>query len=114
MMYRMSKHATQERIDRIFYIVTEVGLGEELSIVRRFDGAREVLTTTGVVLILSDEDILITAFVASMDKAYALWKNGRNETTVPRWFYERVKRNRVHWEATKGEDDSYKFFQKRY
>lgn len=94
MMYRMTKHASQERIERMMFLVTEVGLGNEMCSVRSERGCREVLTTTGVVLVLGDDNILITAYLANMDRVTYIWRNSIGARKMPNWFYEQIKANR--------------------
>ena len=74
MQFKMTKHATEERMERMVKIAMNVGWGE-IVLRRPFPNERKVecLTSTGVFLCLNeDETTLITAFVVTIDKAIAM------------------------------------------
>lgn len=96
MIFRLSPHASKERLERLTYLTTEVGLGDK--IVCEAPGQSydryEALTNSGVVLILSMEQLVITGYVASINKATALWKTRfGDESNLPNWLYRRVVAN---------------------
>lgn len=79
-MYKLSYHAQVERQERLFAIVDTIGLGREVD---RFYVAEkhqyEVFTDTGVLIILNEENYVVTAFAVLSDKATAVYRhNGRS------------------------------------
>lgn len=97
MMIKMSPHASAERMERMMYIVTEIGIGEPAVSYVEADTHRKItLTDTGVVLVQDDyTELLITAYVASMDRATAMWMrvHGDNKR-MPNYLYAKVLRNK--------------------
>lgn len=71
-MYRLHGHASQDRIERLMYLVMEIGIGETLISVES-RGKRTDLTENGVVLVFTDEGEVLTAYLASTDRAYAMY-----------------------------------------
>ena len=74
MQFKMTKHATEERMERMVQIAMNVGWGE-IVLRRPVPEARKVecITSTGVCVCLNeDETVLITAFVVTIDKAMAM------------------------------------------
>lgn len=93
MLIKMSKHATQDRIDRLFFIYDNIGIGEPY-----IDSVEEdvlyTITTTGVLLVRSATDgTLITAYIADIDKITAIWRNKHGERPMPDNLYKRVLAN---------------------
>ena len=85
MMYRLSKHAQVERQDRLFAIIDTIGIGNEVDrFYRKETNAYEVFTDTGVVLILSEKDVLITAYAVRHEKAIAAYRNAGRRMVSPR------------------------------
>lgn len=68
---KLTYHARVERLDRIVDILSTVGLGEPIA--RRInpnnkrinEPSFEVLTSSGIILIISEKDELITAYATS-------------------------------------------------
>jgi hypothetical protein len=90
---QMTKHATQERMDRLVKIALTLGWGEILLKSPKENGTKmECITSTGVLMIMNkDCDTLITAFVPSIDKVTAVYKNCGQ--TVPKTLKQVVVRN---------------------
>lgn len=117
MMYRMSKHASKDRFERMAFLATEIGIGEELCKSVGRTGYRHILTTTGIVLILPpDEDIVVTAYLATMAEVTFIWRNsGMPFDRMPNWFYTRVRDNRklytqMHKNDLYGKNEKYHEF----
>ena len=65
---KFSKHALEEREDRIVWIATEVGFGQVVDTIQIYDVERSYrqvdLTETGVAIIkANDEDLVITMYL---------------------------------------------------
>lgn len=103
MMYRVSTHLSEDRFERIMYIMENLGIGEEVCqspCIGRID-RYAVLTSTGVVLILNDESLVITAYVPTMKEAVAVWKTSHpthENVRMPDWLNSKIKQNRKHHE----------------
>lgn len=83
-MLKLAPHASQDRIERLVYLVMEVGIGETLISVES-RGKRTDLTENGVVLVFTDEGEVLTAYLASTDRAYAMYCQRYGENfPVPR------------------------------
>lgn len=82
-MLKLHGHASHERIERMVYLATEVGIGETLlSVMDR--GRRTDLTEHGVVLIFSDDgESILTAYLASVDRTYAMYRNRYGDNFNP-------------------------------
>ena len=113
-MYKLSYHAQYERSERIVYLMTEVGLGEELLTVMD-KGQRVRLFDTGVALVLdAHEDIVVTGYLASMEKVVAMWCLYYNTDKVPQNILRAiVKANFKHATAINAINKMYKKNEKR-
>lgn len=92
-MYHISKHASKERLERFLYITLEVGIGEEVARVPTERETVEVLTDTGVLLVIGRDNLVVTAYVASLNKIFAVWQNAYGTTRMPSWLYARFLHN---------------------
>lgn len=98
MISRVSTHVSVDRLARIDYIIDTVGFGEP--VFERPSSANannyEQLTTTGVIVVRAkDTHIVVTAFIASIDKVTAMYKTKR-DGQVPNSIYKRVLANRKY------------------
>lgn len=87
---KMTKHAAEDRIDRLMQIATTIGFGKEVLCVPSDTkpDAVECLTDTGVIIIKSaDKKVMITAYVATIDRVFALYKG-----KAPQWMIEKVRK----------------------
>lgn len=97
-MLKMHSHASHDRIERMVYLATEIGIGETLCTVMD-RGRRNDLTEHGVIIVYSDDgESVLTAYLASVDRAYAMCQNcfGENFTAPNAWFNHIDKVNRKH------------------
>ena len=106
MMYRMSKHASEERFERMAFLVSEIGLGDKLCAATGRTGYRHILTTTGIVIILPPcEDLVVTAYLATMSEVTFIWRHsGMPTERMPSWLYTKVKSNRKIYEKMQKND----------
>ena len=93
MLIKMSKHPTQDRIDRILFIYDNLRISEPY--IDSVEGdVLYTITTTGILLIRSAKDgTLITAYIADIDKITAIWRNKHGERPMPDNLYKRVLAN---------------------
>ena len=101
-MYKLSKHASVDRIERLYYLMETLGIGEEVcwSFSKAGQNRRQILTSTGVVLVLGEDECVITAYVATMKEATYIWHTShptRANQTMPQWLYTRVVHNRKYY-----------------
>lgn len=113
-MYKLSYHAQYERSERIVYLMTEVGLGEELLTIMD-KGQRVRLFDTGVALVLdANEDIVVTGYLASMEKVVAMWCLYHHTDKVPQNILrDIIKANLKHAFALEAINKMYKKMEKR-
>lgn len=91
-------HISEDRIDRAYYIMETIGIGEIIKEQRCVDGKGRVswqcLTNTGVLLVLDEKkEILITLYIASQPKVSAMY-----EGKTPSWVFKIVRKNRKYAE----------------
>ena len=115
MMIKMSEHASVDRIERLAYIATEIGIGEPVLSYEEEEYRTISLTDTGIVIIQdSYTKVLITAYVASIDRAYAMWHQVHGETQMPNSLYNQIVRNRnTHRPAVNEINKSYGYKYKK-
>ena len=120
-MYKISKHASEERLERFCYLMETLGIGEEVCVSNaRTDARKTVLTSTGIVLVLAEDGCVITAYIATMKEAVFIWHHSeRSSSKMPTWLYNRVLNNKKYWrESTRlslvhhyhEEETNHKFF----
>lgn len=84
-----SHHALAERADRIAYIATTIGFGEIVHAVWDVKNQNyRCITNTGVMIIKSRDDVIITMFIATYGQVEKLY-NGN----VPKSMSEVIRRN---------------------
>lgn len=90
----LSPHALNDRVDRLAYIHNTVGFGDKVE-AEWFDGNKVLqLTDTGVVMVKgATDDMLVTAYIATLAQAIRIYYNGLGLKTLPRWLYKKVTRN---------------------
>lgn len=93
----LTYHAKEERRDRRD-IAKKVGIGKPVVEQHMFsaDGRpkTEILTDTGLVVVLGEDNKIVTLFLASINKACAMYKTtyGGN-ARMPEALYEQIKIN---------------------
>lgn len=93
---KMTNHARLERTDRLVYIATTVGFGEVV-FEHRTKEHRECITDSGVLLIKSlTDEILVTAYIVTIDKAIALYRNEFGDKRMPHKLYTTIMNNAHH------------------
>jgi hypothetical protein len=93
---KMTRHAIVDRIDRLMYIAQTIGFGEIIA-EEIHNGGRECLTDSGVILVKAiDEERLITAWIADLDRALAIYRGAGKGNTLPRTIANKIKNNSKH------------------
>lgn len=92
---KFSKHALEEREDRIVWIATEVGFGQVVDTIQIYDVERSYrrveLTETGVAIIKAiDEDMVITMYLPTQHQLIG-WYGDKN--LIPIRLLNVAKRN---------------------
>ena len=92
---KMSAHIIIDRAYRIKQIENSIGWGTEIA--RALDKNEEnvfrVLTTTGVIIVMDETNFIITAWVADVNQAVAVWKKANNGKQMPKWLWNMVNYN---------------------
>ena len=93
----MTRHIKEERLDRLTYIAMNVGFGNVvLEQPRVEEGKRDCLTDTGVLLVKDImEEVLVTAYIISIDKATAMYKHS-GYPAVPTQMRKIIIKNEKH------------------
>ena len=96
MMLKISHHCKEDRVDRLMTIMENIGIGE---IVVEFPSSNylgsiiHAITDTGVLLVLSPTDrTLITAFMCTIERANAIYRNNLN-TNPPPFLINKITKN---------------------
>ena len=98
----MSYHTIVERANRVNNIENSIGWGEIVAEApdRNDANVRRALTSTGVLLVLGENDFIITAWIANVGQAAAVWKKAKNGARMPRqlWNMVNYNNNTTYWQ----------------
>ena len=89
-MLNLTYHARVERMDRIIYILTSIGLG--VPVAEKFwehSQTKCVLTNTGVMIVYSKEDTIITMYLVTVQEAHKMICT----KVLPQTVYNRILKN---------------------
>ena len=102
-LMKISEHGRIDRVERITRIITELGIGEIILTIEHREMKRlECLTSTGVILIKSSTDnVVITAYVASIDRAVAMYKSQGIQHLPPR-LRNKIIKNKTFQQSLRG------------
>ena len=91
----MSAHVTVDRADRIRNIENSVGWGTIVVKApdRNSENVNRVLTSTGVLIVQAEDGFMITAWVASVRQAVAVWKKAKGDKPLPKWLWNVINYN---------------------
>lgn len=100
---KISYHYSVERKDRINFIEKKVGFGEDVATTIFLSNKRaektsipskSILTNTGIIKIVSaDDGVLITAYIATIGEATAIYRKCHNVKYCPDWLMARLYSN---------------------
>lgn len=93
----MTKHCTQDRLDRLVEISMNVGWGNiVLEHYNESTGHIEALSDTGVLFVVSpNRKTLITAYLANENKAQAIALS--EKYALPTWLFKKIIKNKAKW-----------------
>jgi hypothetical protein len=94
---RMSTHATEDRLDRLTYIAMTIGFGDTAYTFPDTSHADRyfAFTTTGVMIVKSvRSDVIVTAYIPTIDKVYAIFKSAGAE--MPNAYKRIIVKNEKH------------------
>lgn len=98
---KMSAHIILDRAYRINHIENSIGWGTEVT--RALDKNEEnvfrVLTSTGVIIVMGEDNFIITAWIADVNQAVAVWKKAHNGAKMPKWLWNVINynNNTAYW-----------------
>ena len=92
-----SSHLVHERLDRMTYILSTPALDiSKIVLEHRLETKRECVTSSGVILVKALEtEFVITAYVATLDKIYALYR-AEGYDHLPDSLAHRILKNKDH------------------
>lgn len=102
-----SFHCIEDRSDRIVFIATTIGFGEEVhrKVWYSADGrpCYRCITDTGIIIVRSveDDNFIITMFIATVAQAQQMYGGGH----VPQYLYNKVRKNQKYaqqWNKRQG------------
>ena len=89
----LTNHCKEERLDRIAFILANIGIGEIVLTVES-KGSRACLTDTGVILIKDmEQEVLVTAYVPSVDRVIAMYRSV-GVSRIPHKVYKAANANK--------------------
>lgn len=85
----MTRHAAEDRLERLTWICMNIGRGEIIKVMDSDEKTVMCLTDTGVLMIKdkATQNTLITAYIPTVDKVYLMY-----DGHPPRWIVEKVKK----------------------
>ncbi len=91
----MSAHVIVDRQARINNIENSIGWGTEIITApdKKERDATATLTSTGVIIIRSLDGMIITAWIASVKQAQAVWGRATGSIKLPHWLWNVVNYN---------------------
>lgn len=90
---KVDRWRREQKINQIGYgaLVCEFEVTRKNEKTNQYELQRHVLTSTGVLFVLSEANLLITMFVATVDRIKSYWLGlGRS---APQWLLGEAKRN---------------------
>lgn len=96
---KLTHHARYDRTERLVAILSHIGLGETKYRLTKLDTPNRtaIITTTGVMLVYDrEETTLITGYVPTVDKVYAMCV--RNDIRIDQSLIKVIKRNWTRYE----------------
>lgn len=95
MKVKMSRHAIEDRLDRLVACVEHLGVGDVVLVTEHY-GAIQKLTSTGLCLVCGADDTLITGYMATIQQCSAMYLTKGYER-VPERVYRTVVRNQKEY-----------------
>lgn len=91
----LSAHVIVDRKMRIDLIENTIGWGDTIATIpdKHNIGTFATLTSTGVIIISTEEGFILTAWIANVRQAVAVWKTANGEKLMPRWLWKVINYN---------------------
>ena len=98
MKTNMTFHARVERDNRLEFIIDTVGIGEVICETNRPDDSygkpvKMRLTDTGVIIVTSQENKIITAYIATISEAIGVYREATTRHELPSGLYKKIRQN---------------------
>lgn len=92
---RMSAHAINDRKNRFEVIENTIGWGQPIAMVpdREDPTATNTLTSTGVLVVRSNDNTIVTAWIANVQQASAIYHKATNGKRMPQLYWDIVNYN---------------------
>ena len=101
LQFNMTYHARAERLDRLALCVEKFGVGDFIIEHHNInDHTICKLSDTGLMLILNENNKLITGFMATVTQVQTIYKN--NEKIPPSWLLRTAHNNQTKMSKYKG------------
>ena len=97
---KMTYHALIERKTRFELIENTIGFGKPLCETKDKSGERNIiLTDTGVMAVIANDNTIITAWIANFNQAIAIYKTATGANSLPEilWKYINYNNNTKAW-----------------
>ena len=97
MKIQLTRHAQEERIERLVYIAQNVGFGEKVVCegYRIDKGTRQCITETGVLIVkMPDSEKMVTAYLPNLEQAGMIYKSAG--LRMPDWMMRKIKKNQKY------------------
>jgi hypothetical protein len=98
---RMSAHLIIDRKDRIAVIEKTVGWGKPVAEIKNIKNTNTTitLTDTGVIVVRDNENMILTAWVASISRAIAIYRTAYGQKKMPEslWLTLNYNNNTSYW-----------------
>lgn len=97
MKIEMTKHAIDDRIDRMVYITQTIGFGEKIVCegYRRDKGTRQCITENGILIVkMPNEEKMVTAYIPTLEQASMIYKSVG--LRMPGWIVRKIKKNQKY------------------
>lgn len=97
MKIQLTKHAKEDRIERMLYITQTIGFGERIVCEgsRRDKGTRQCITETGILIVkMPEEETMVTAYIPTLEQAGMIYKSAGLH--MPNWMAQKIKKNQKY------------------
>ena len=97
MKIQLTKHAKEDRIERMLYITQTIGFGERIVCegFRRDKGTRQCLSETGILIVkMPESETMVTAYIPTLEQAGMIYKSAGLH--MPNWMAQKIKKNQKY------------------
>jgi hypothetical protein len=98
----ISAHAFNDRKERIAQIQA-VGMGTPIAVIKEIDAqgrsVSKTLTSTGVIVIRNNENMIITLYLAEIHQAVKIFRENYGKVRLPEDIYNKILLNNIMFPA---------------